>query len=209
MNPLTSAPLSDGDSSAVPFLHPHALVDSGAHIGPRTRVWAFAHVVRGAVVGEDCNLCDHTFIEGKVVIGNRVTLKCGVFLWDGIRVDDDVFIGPGAVFTNDPRPRSRQIPASYPETRLMQGCSVGAGAVILPGLTIGCWSMVAAGAVVTRDVAPYSLVVGNPARFRSFICPCTRELLWESDPLQAQCACGRRFSRARPEAPVAEVERPA
>src|SRR5579863_4483559 len=93
------------DSTA--FIHRHALIDPDVRIGGGTRVWAFAHVVKGAVVGEDCNICDHTFIEGKVRLGNRVTLKSGVYLWDGVVAEDGVFIGPAAVFVNDLRPRSR------------------------------------------------------------------------------------------------------
>src|SRR5450759_1421441 len=95
------------------FTHSLSCVDEGVVVGRGTRVWAFAHVVRGAVVGQDCNICDHTFIEGKVTIGNRVTLKCGVYLWEGITVEDDVFIGPGALFTNDPWPRSKKYPLNY------------------------------------------------------------------------------------------------
>jgi UDP-2-acetamido-3-amino-2,3-dideoxy-glucuronate N-acetyltransferase len=115
-------------------------------------------------VGEDCNLCDHTFIENDVVIGDRVTIKCGVQLWDGIRLEDDVFVGPNATFTNDPSPRSKQHLASYPVTTVRQGASIGANATILPGLTIGRGAMVGAGAVVTRSVPANAVVVGNPAR---------------------------------------------
>ncbi len=101
------------------FVHPRALVDPGATVGAGTRVWAFAHVVKGAVVGDDCNLCDHTFVEGKVILGNRVTVKCGVFLWDGVVVEDNVFIAPGAGLVNDLRPRSR----NYPDQFLKPICS--------------------------------------------------------------------------------------
>jgi UDP-2-acetamido-3-amino-2,3-dideoxy-glucuronate N-acetyltransferase len=100
-----------------------AVVEEGVAVGKRTRIWAFAHVLKGVTLGEDCNVCVHTFIEGRVRIGNRVTIKCGVSLWDGVVVEDDVFIGPNVVFTNDKRPRSRKRPPEYPETVLKQGCS--------------------------------------------------------------------------------------
>jgi acetyltransferase-like isoleucine patch superfamily enzyme len=144
------------------FVHPQALCES-VQIGSGTRVWAFAHVLPGARIGADCNICDHTFVESDVVVGDRVTLKSGVFLWDGLRVEDDVFIGPQATFTNDPFPRSRQ-PFDGAVTTLRAGASIGAGAVILPGVTIGERAMVGAGAVVTKDVPADSVVVGNPAR---------------------------------------------
>jgi acetyltransferase-like isoleucine patch superfamily enzyme len=145
-----------------PFIHERALVESD-NIGPGTRIWAFAHVMPGAVLGRDCNVCDHTYIEGDVIVGDRETIKSGVFLWDGLRVEDDVFIGPQATFTNDAVPRSKQ-PFEVLETRLARGATIGAGAVILPGLTVGEGAFVGAGAVVTKDVPPDALVVGNPAR---------------------------------------------
>jgi len=148
------------------FAHPKALIDDGVSIGQGTRVWAFAHVLSGAILGEDCNICDHTFIEGGVRIGHRVTVKCGVFLWDGLTIEDDVFIGPSAVFTNDSRPRSKQHLKTYPQTVLKQGCTLGASSTTLPGITIGRWAMVGAGAIVTHDVPDYALVVGSPARWR-------------------------------------------
>ena len=145
------------------FIHENALLES-EQVGDGTRVWAFAHVLPGARIGADCNICDHTFIENDVVIGDRFTLKPGVQLWDGIRIEDDVFVGPNATFTNDPAPRSRQYLDEHPLTVVRRGASIGANATILPGLTIGQYAMVGAGAVVTRSVPPYAVVVGNPAR---------------------------------------------
>jgi acetyltransferase-like isoleucine patch superfamily enzyme len=145
------------------FHHPNAIVET-RNVGERTRVWAFAHILPRAMIGADCNICDNVFIENDVVLGNRVTVKCGVQLWDGIRLEDDVFVGPNATFTNDPAPRSTQHLAKYPGTVVRQGASIGANATILPGITIGRHALVGAGAVVTRSVPPYAVVVGNPAR---------------------------------------------
>lgn len=146
------------------FLHTHALVDEGAWVGARTRVWAYAHVLAQAVVGDDCNLCDHTYVEGGVVLGDRVTVKCGVYLWDGVTAEDDVFIGPAAVFTNDLVPRSGLREKPWAETRLERGASIGANATVLAGNRVGRYAMVGAGAVVTCDVPDFALVVGVPAR---------------------------------------------
>ena len=173
------------------FVHPNALIDEGARIGARTRIWAFAHVLGGAVIGDDCNICDHTFLEGGVQLGNRVTVKCGVSLWNGVKAEDDVFVGPDAVFTNDARPRSRRYPPEFLKTVLKQGCSIGANSTVLPGLTIGRWAMVGAGAVVTRDVPDYALVTGNPARFRTWVCRCGEKLVQEGQALT--CQCGQRY----------------
>ncbi|MDQ6875229.1 MAG: WxcM-like domain-containing protein [Actinomycetota bacterium] len=145
------------------FLHQDGRCESTT-IGAGTRIWAFAHVLAGARIGTDCNVCDHVFIENDVVIGDRVTVKCGVQLWDGLRVGSDVFIGPNATFSNDAFPRSRQQPERFARTTVHDGASIGANATILPGLTIGRSAMVGAGAVVTRDVPANAVVVGNPAR---------------------------------------------
>jgi len=145
------------------FLHEMALVETDK-IGKRSRIWAYAHILSGAIIGDDCNICDHTFIENDVVVGNRVTIKSGVFLWDGVRLGDDVFVGPNATFSNDPYPRSKHYQESVMETFVNEGASICANAVILPGLSIGRFSMVGAGAVVTRDVPDFAVVVGNPAR---------------------------------------------
>lgn len=173
--------------------HSQSLVDAGAVIGARTRVWAFAHVCDGAVIGEDSNLCDHTFFEKGVRVGNRVTVKCGVYLWEGVVLEDDVFVGPSVAFTNDLRPRSRKYPGQFLKTHLQEGCSVGANATILP-VTIGRWAMVAAGAVVTRDVPAYALVRGNPARPAGWVCRCGEKLNFHDDG-KAICGCGCQFQK--------------
>jgi UDP-2-acetamido-3-amino-2,3-dideoxy-glucuronate N-acetyltransferase len=150
------------------FVHPLGVCES-TQVGPRTRIWAFAHVLAGARIGADCNICDHTFIENDVVVGDRVTIKCGVQLWDGLRVEDDVFIGPNVTFTNDPFPRSKQKPAEFSPTRIGRGASIGAGATILPNVTIGENAMIGAGSVVTRSVPANAIARGNPARIEGYV----------------------------------------
>jgi acetyltransferase-like isoleucine patch superfamily enzyme/dTDP-4-dehydrorhamnose 3,5-epimerase-like enzyme len=151
------------------FIHPQAMVEPGASIGAGTRVWAFAHVLGGAKIGRNCNLCDHIFIENDVVLGDEVTVKCGVYLWDGVELQDKVFVGPNATFTNDKYPRSREHPEQYARTVVCRGASIGANATILPGLRIGERAMVGAGALVTRDVPPNAIVTGNPARIVGYV----------------------------------------
>jgi acetyltransferase-like isoleucine patch superfamily enzyme len=150
------------------FLHPQGICES-ASVGEGTRIWAFAHVLPGAQLGRDCNICDHVFIEDDVVVGDRVTVKCGVQLWNGVRLEDDVFVGPNVTFTNDPFPRSKDPPAQFAVTRVCRNASLGANATILPGITIGRNAMVGAGAVVTRSVPPNAIVLGNPARIVGYV----------------------------------------
>jgi acetyltransferase-like isoleucine patch superfamily enzyme len=157
-------------SNAEYFKHPAAIVDT-SQIGPRTRIWAFTHVLPGAVIGADCNICDHVFIENNVRIGDRVTIKCGVQLWDGVVLEDDVVVGPNATFTNDPFPRSKKPPSEFSRTIIQAGASIGANATILPGITVGRNAMVGAGAVVTRDVPANALVIGNPAYISGYVEP--------------------------------------
>jgi UDP-2-acetamido-3-amino-2,3-dideoxy-glucuronate N-acetyltransferase len=150
------------------FAHQNAIVESRT-IGDGTRVWAFAHILADAVVGRDCNICDHVFIENDVRIGDRVTIKCGVQVWDGISLEDDVFVGPNVTFTNDPFPRSGQRPTEFARTIVRAGASIGANATILPGLVIGQGAMVGAGSVVTRDVPPNAIAMGNPAAITGYV----------------------------------------
>jgi len=149
------------------FVHEKGICES-ANVGEGTKVWAFAHVLSGARIGADCNICDHVFIENDVIVGDKVTIKCGVQLWDGIRVEDDVFIGPNVTFANDLFPRSKQYPKDFLQTVIEEGASIGANATILPGVTVGRKAMVGAGAVVTKNVPPHAVVVGNPGRIISY-----------------------------------------
>lgn len=172
------------------FVHPHALCESES-VGAGTRIWAFAHVMRGATIGRDCNLCDHVFVESGVVIGDRVTVKNGVALFDEVTIEDDVFIGPNAVFTNDLRPRVevRTPREAWLPTRVRRGASIGANATIVCGTTIGEYAFIGAGSVVVRDVPAHALVVGNPARQTGWVCVCGQTL-----PPELRCPCGRSLS---------------
>jgi UDP-2-acetamido-3-amino-2,3-dideoxy-glucuronate N-acetyltransferase len=165
--------------------HPAALVESD-QIGPETRIWAFAHVMRGAVVGGNCNVGDHAFIEGGATIGSNVTIKNNVCVWAGVRLEDDVFVGPNVTFTNDRFPRSPRMPEAQDRYRrtenwltptvVEQGASIGANATLVPGVRLGRYCTVGAGALVTCDVPAFALVVGSPARRVGDVCRCGRKL---------------------------------
>ena len=152
------------------FVHERAICES-TKVGNGTRIWAFAHILPEAQIGKDCNICDHVFIENDVIIGDRVTVKSGVQIWDGIRVEDDVFIGPNATFTNDLFPRSKVYPERFLSTMVRQGASIGANATLLANIEIGRNAMIGAGAVVTRNVPPNAIVVGNPAKIKGYTTP--------------------------------------
>jgi len=175
-------------------IHPTALVAS-KEVGDGTRIWAFVNVLAGARIGRDCNICDRCFVENDVVLGDRVTVKCGVSLYDGLILEDGVFVGPDVTFSNDPRPRSGRHLESYPRTRVREGASLGAGAILLPGVTVGRFAMVGAGSLVTRDVADFALVYGSPAQVHGHVCRCATTLRFENGATAVACACGRRYAR--------------
>jgi UDP-2-acetamido-3-amino-2,3-dideoxy-glucuronate N-acetyltransferase len=159
------------------FVHPQGLCESD-RVGRGTRVWAFAHVLPGAQIGADCNICDGVFVEGGVVLGDRVTVKNATLLFDGVTCEDDVFLGPNVLFTNDLRPRAaiRRGPDELLGTHVRTGATLGAGTVVVCGITIGAHAFCAAGSVVTRDVAAHALVMGNPAAQKGWVCACGERL---------------------------------
>lgn len=171
------------------FVHPRGLCESD-DVGSGTKVWAFAHVMEGAVVGQGCNICGGAFIETGAVIGDRVTVKNNVLVWDKVTVADEVFLGPGVVFTNDLDPRAgfKKDPGQFLPTVVRRGATIGANATIVCGTTIGECAFVGAGSVIVGDVPAHALVVGNPARRVGWVCACGKRL---GDDLA--CACGRRY----------------
>jgi len=185
------------------FVHPTAIVET-QHIGQGTRIWAFAHVMGDVSIGANCNIGDHCFIESGVTVGDDVTIKNGNMIWEGITLEDGVFVGPHVFFTNDLYPRSPRLPQAQKRyssrewlspVLVKQGASLGAGAVILAGITVGEFAMVGAGAVVTRDVPPYALMIGNPARVRGWVCQCGQPLRFREET--ATCdGCGLVFVKA-------------
>jgi acetyltransferase-like isoleucine patch superfamily enzyme len=148
-------------------IHPNAIVETN-EIGENTRIWAFVHILNGAKIGKNCNICDHCYIEYNVTIGNNVTIKSGIYIWEGVHIADDVFLGPNVVFTNDLRPRSKKYVKTL-ETQIEKGASIGANSTILAGVRIGKYAMAGIGSVITRDVPDYALVFGNPARIKGWI----------------------------------------
>lgn len=155
------------------FVHEKGICDS-KQVGEGTRIWAFSHVLPGAKIGKNCNLGEQVFVENEAVIGNGCTIKNGVQIWDKVTLEDDVFVGPNATFTNDLRPRAfRKIGSDqFHPTLVKKGATIGANATIVCGVTIGEYAMVGAGAVVTRDVPPHALVLGNPAEVKASLCYC-------------------------------------
>lgn len=169
------------------YIHPVSIVETD-QIGNGSKIWAFVHVLKGAVIGKNVNICDHCFIENEVIIGDDVTVKCGVWIWNGIVVENKVFIGPSTVFTNDLLPRSKNKDYIKKNTLLREGCSVGANATIIAGVTIGAYAMIGAGSVVTKSVNDFELVYGNPAQVKGYVCKCGEKLNFNDG--KSRCRCG-------------------
>lgn len=174
------------------FVHPDGRCETTT-VGNGTRVWAFAHVLDGAVVGQDCNICDAAFIEGGATIGNRVTIKNQVMIFAGVTIEDDVFLGPGVIFTNDLNPRAfiKKGGEDLLNTRVQRGATLGAGSVIVCGVTVGPYAFIGAGTVVHRDIPAHAFVVGNPGRVIGWACRCGIRL-----PTDLACSCGLRWEEA-------------
>ncbi|MBI4787678.1 MAG: N-acetyltransferase [Chloroflexi bacterium] len=184
------------------FIHPASIVET-REIGAGTRIWALAHVMPDASIGVNCNIGEHCFIESGAKIGDNVTIKNGNMVWNGVVLEDGVFVGPHVSFTNDRFPRSPRLAQAKKRygghswlvaTRVKEGASLGAGAVVIAGVTVGEYALVGAGAVVTKDVVPYALVTGNPARRRGWVCQCGLPLKFDGPT--TRCAdCGLRYRR--------------
>lgn len=174
------------------FIHPSAIVETDK-IGEGSKIWAFVHILNNVKIGKEANICDHCFIEGGVKIGDYVTIKCGVWLWDGVSIGNNVFIGPSVNFTNDLYPRSKNVEYKKLNTFLKDGCSIGANSTILAGLTIGNYSMVGAGSVVTDDVNDFELVYGNPAVHKGYMCKCGKKLYFFKTK-EVRCECGSEYT---------------
>jgi UDP-2-acetamido-3-amino-2,3-dideoxy-glucuronate N-acetyltransferase len=180
------------------YVHSTAYVDEGAKIGDGTKIWHFTHVMSGARIGENCRIGQNCFVGARAVLQNGVKLQNNVSVYDLVTLEDDVFVGPSAVFTNDTNPR-----AAYPKggkwipTVVKRGASIGANATILCGITLGRSCFVGAGAVVTADVPAYAIVIGNPARLAGWMCECGQKIVFASDSLRTACSkCGRTYTKS-------------
>lgn len=170
------------------FVHEKAIVDTD-NIGVKTKVWGFSHIFSKAIIGENCNICEHVLIENDVLIKNNVTIKSGVYIWDGVTIDDNVFIGPCVSFTNDKHPRSKQYPDEFEKTYIKENASIGANSTIMCGVIIGECATVGAGSVVLKNVNPYEVVVGNPAKLIGYNCKCSKKLDFKDSNI-SKCECG-------------------
>ena len=157
-------------------IQPTAIVDKNVVIGEGTRVWNFVHVRENAEIGKQCVLADYVYVGRGVKIGNNVKLENRATVYEGVTIQDKVFVGPHVTFTNDPYPRSFSTDWKILQTLVKEGASIGAGTVIVCGVTIGEYALIGSGSVVTEDMPPHALAYGNPARIRGFVCRCSRKL---------------------------------
>ncbi|NNC39776.1 MAG: N-acetyltransferase [Acidimicrobiia bacterium] len=180
------------------FSHPSAVIDAGAEIGPETKIWHFSHVMGGARIGRECSLGQNVYVASGVTIGNHVKIQNNVSVYEGVVLEDYTFCGPSAVFTNVKTPRAafpRNTSDDYLSTTVRYGASIGANATIVCGTTVGRWALVAAGSVVTKDVADYAVVAGVPARAIGWVCECGIALQFVDG--RARCEqCGRSYLQA-------------
>jgi UDP-2-acetamido-3-amino-2,3-dideoxy-glucuronate N-acetyltransferase len=184
------------------FAHSSACIDAGARIGEHTKIWHFSHVMPRAMIGSHCSLGQNVYVANDVVIGNYVKIQNNVSLYEGVVLDDYVFCGPSMVFTNVKIPRSafpRNSSKDYVQTRVGYGASIGANATIICGVKLGAWSFIAAGAVVTKDVCDYSVVVGVPGRHVGWACECGRSLPVHNASVHMSCKeCGCNYQLLAP-----------
>ncbi len=183
------------DSNKDYFVHESSYVDEGAEIGVGTKIWHFSHIMPGAVIGEKCSIGQNVNIGSKAVLGNNVKVQNNVSIYDEVIIEDNVFCGPSMVFTNVVNPRSHIVRKhEYRGTLVKKGATIGANATVVCGNTIGEYAFIGAGAVVTRDVPPYALVYGSPAKVRGWMCQCGVRLAFDDD--EATCvACGDRYRK--------------
>jgi UDP-2-acetamido-3-amino-2,3-dideoxy-glucuronate N-acetyltransferase len=190
------------------FVHESSYVDGGAEIGPGTRVWHFCHIMSGAHIGEGCNIGQNVLVSPDVIIGNNVKIQNNVSLYTGVIVEDDVFLGPSMVFTNVVNPRSHiSRKDQYKTTLVRKGTSIGANATIVCGVTLGCYSFVGAGSVVTRNVPDYALVYGSPARIRGWMCQCGEQLTFDKRDEVERSVCQNCGDAYRKQGQVVMTER--
>ena len=179
------------------FAHSSAIIDGGARIGEGTKIWHFCHVSSGAEIGRNCSLGQNVFVADRVKIGDGVKIQNNVSIYAGVILEDYVFCGPSMVFTNVKTPRSafpRNTAADFLTTRVRHGASIGANATIVCGIEVGAWALVAAGAVVTKDVLAHALVLGVPARQSGWVCQCGQALMSQSEAAVVNCAaCGHSY----------------
>lgn len=172
------------------YIHPQAIVES-KNIGHGTNIWAFSHIQRDVKIGSNCNIGEGCFIENGVIVGNDVVIKNNISIWNGITIEDNVFLGPNVVLTNDLYPRAKIYHNNIVKTIIKVGASIGANATIICGITIGQYSLIGAGSVITKDIPDYALYFGNPAEFKNWICICTKKIFFEND--KYQCKCGKSY----------------